>query len=256
MKRDTTRTLLGLGGLAGGYYLVRHLVRGHEGAEVAAAEASLAEATSRPPEVRPVPTRPTPKPAEAGVPRTYDRIFAEHGHGLPLAFLRALAKRESDMKPRDRQDPAWGLLQVIEVVRRDFNARHQTRYSREDLLDPRINVVIGSDLLRRIIRSYATNHPGAPNLQEDWGNRRFVELLTFGWNAGYSERGGVGRVARYLEGLGRHADITIDTIHANARAAGASRHLSNARKVAWCKSVALLFFAEQARDARERKGQV
>ena len=27
MKRETTRALLGLGGLAGGYYLIRHLVR-------------------------------------------------------------------------------------------------------------------------------------------------------------------------------------------------------------------------------------
>jgi len=248
MKRNTTRTLLGLGGLAGGYYLVRHLVRGHEGAEVAAAEASLAEATSRPPEVRPVPARPTPKPAEAGVPRTYDRIFAEHGHGLPLAYLRALAKRESDMNPNETEDPAWGLLQVIEVVRNDYNKRHGTSHTRRELLDQATNVTIATDLIRRIIDSYQRNHPNVPNLQEDWDNPRFVELLTFGWNAGYSERGGVGRVARYVEARGV-TNLTIDTIHQNARAAGASRHLSNTNKVRWSKSVAALYLRERARDA-------
>ena len=34
--------------------------------------------------------------------------------------------------------------------------------------------------------------------------------------------------------------ITIDTVHAAAKPAGASRHLSNPRKVAWCKGVAAL----------------
>jgi len=247
MKRNTTRTLLGLGGLAGGYYLVRHLVRGHEGAEVAAAEASLAEATPPPHLPRPPEPRPA-RPAESGVPRTFDRIFAEYGHGLPLAYLRALAKRESDMNPNETEDPAWGLLQVIEVVRTDYNKRHGTSHTRRELLDPATNVTIATDLIRRVIDSYRRNHPNIPNLQEDWDNPRFVELLTLGWNAGYSERGGVGRVARYVEARGV-TNLTIDTIHQNARAAGASRHLSNSNKVRWSKSVAALYLRERARDA-------
>jgi hypothetical protein len=90
-----------------------------------------------------------------------------------------------------------------------------------------------------------------PNLREDWNNRRFVELLTFGWNAGYSERGGVGRVARFLERQGQHNEITIDSIHAAARDAGASRHLSNPKKVSWCKGVVALYSRERAREASE-----
>jgi hypothetical protein len=119
------------------------------------------------------------------------------------------------MNPLEASGPAWGLLQVTEVVRTDFNARHRTRYSREDLLEARINVTIATDLLRRIIS------------------------------------GGVGRVARFLEGQGRHQEISIDTIHAAAREAGASRHLSNPKKVAWCKGVAALYWRERTQEASE-----
>lgn len=249
MKRETTRALLGLGGLAGGYYLIRHLVRTSESAEVAVAEASLAGATPPGPGPEPAPSPPpVVRPAGAGVPRKFDPIFAEYGHGLPVAYLRALAKRESNLNPNETQDPAWGLMQVIEVVRQDYNKRHGTSHTRGELLDPATNVTIATDLLARIIDSYQRNHPSVPNLQVDWGNPRFVELLTFGWNAGYSERGGVGRVARYLEQRGV-TNLTLDTIHENARAAGASRHLSNAKKVRWTKSVVALYAQERARDA-------
>src|SRR6266545_3557950 len=116
-------------------------------------------------------------------------------------------------------------MQIIEVVRRDYNLAHETRYERTDLLDPEVNVAIATWLLRRIIASYARHHPNVPNLHADWDNPRFAEILTFGWNAGWSEAGGVGRVVRYVEGQGT-TDITIDLVHENARAAGASRHLS------------------------------
>ncbi|MGE0403410.1 MAG: hypothetical protein AB7T06_42285, partial [Kofleriaceae bacterium] len=100
------------------------------------------------------------------------------------------------------------------------------------------------ELLHLIANSYRKNHPHVPNLQTDWDNPRFVELLTFGWNAGFSEAGGVGRVARYLEKLGA-IDITLDQITAHARVAGASKHLSNQAKVAWCKSVVALYLRER-----------
>ena len=78
-----------------------------------------------------------------------------------------------------------------------------------------------------------------------WNDLRFVELLTFGWNAGYSEAGGLGRVARYLERLGA-VNITIDQVSAHAKLAGATKLLSNPAKVAWCKGVAALFQRERA----------
>ena len=82
-------------------------------------------------------------------------------------------------------------------------------------------------------------------MQTDWDNPRFVELVVFGWNAGYSEAGGVGRVARYLEAQGRGDEVTIDAVFDAAKAAGASRHLSNDAKRRWSKGVAAAYFRER-----------
>ncbi|MCA9675601.1 MAG: transglycosylase SLT domain-containing protein [Myxococcales bacterium] len=180
-------------------------------------------------------------------PRSYDALFAEYGNGIPVAYLRALAWRESGMNPRENRGPAWGLLQVVEVVRKDYNARHGTRYERRDLLDPAVNVAIASDVLARIVDGYARFHPEATNLQADWTNPLFVELLTFGWNAGFSERGGVGRVASYLTQRG-FDDFTIDDVTAAAKQAGVSPHLANPRKVAFSKGVTTQYLRERARD--------
>jgi len=68
--------------------------------------------------------------------------------------------------------------------------------------------------------------------------------FAYGWNAGFSEAGGLGRVARCLEGLGA-VDITIDQVSAHAKLAGATKHLSNPAKVAWCKSVVALYQRER-----------
>lgn len=204
-------------------------------------ELAAAPVASTPPPV--VDTPPTP-PA-GSLPRTFDAIFERHRGAIPIEYLRALAKRESDMKPGERSGPAWGLMQIVEVVRTDYNQAHGTRHSRADLLDPDVNVAMCCWVLRFIIASYQRNHPRIPNLRADWSNPRFVELLTFGWNAGFSERAGVGRVVSYLEKLGA-ADVDIDQVHAHARLAGASRHLSNEAKVRWCKSVVILYQRERA----------
>ncbi len=204
----------------------------------------------------PAPRRPSePKPAARAertklASRSYDPLFSEYGRDIPVAYLRALAHHESALNPRATDGPAWGLLQVVEVVRKDYNQRHGTRYERRDLLDPAVNVAIASDVLARIIDGYARFHPEAPNLQVDWTNPLFVELLTFGWNAGYSERGGVGRVATYLSRRG-FDDFTIDDVAATARQAGASPHLSNPRKVRFSKLVTTQFLRERARDEAE-----
>ena len=112
--------------------------------------------------------------------------------------MRALSKRESNQDPGDTRGPAWGLMQVVEVVRNSWNKRKPGEaLSRPDLLDPVTNVRVASDLLNRIVIAYG-KHPDK-NMQEDWSNPAFVQLVTAGWNSGYSESGGVGRVARYLE---------------------------------------------------------
>lgn len=177
--------------------------------------------------------------------RRFDSVFERYRGGIPIEYVRALVERESNGQPTARSGSASGLMQIVPVVLDDYNKRHGTTYRSEHLRDPRTNVAIGCELLRIIIASYRKNHPRIRTLQTDWNNPAFVELLTFGWNAGFSEAGGVGRVARYLEKLGA-TDITIDQIAAHAKLAGASKHLSNPAKVAWCKGVAALYLRERA----------
>jgi hypothetical protein len=181
-------------------------------------------------------------------PRTYDDVFAGSGRGLPVPYLRALALHESDMRPRLADGPAWGLMQVIEVVREDFNRRERKNFTRSDLLDPAVSVTIAASSLALIAKSYAANHPSSSNLQTNWRNPQFVALLTFGWNAGWSERGGVGRVASFLEQRG--ADVTINSVFDAAKASGASPHLSNPMKLAFAKQVTRQYFAELADEER------
>ena len=177
--------------------------------------------------------------------RRFDPVFERYRGGVPLEYVRALVDRESSGRPTVRAGRAIGLMQIVPVVLADYNKRHGTTYRTEQLTDPATNVAIGCELLRLIVESYRKNHPRIANLQANWNNPRFVELLTLGWNAGFSEAGGVGRVARYLEGLGA-LDITIDQVSAHAQLAGASKHLSNPAKVAWCKGVVALYQRERA----------
>ena len=177
--------------------------------------------------------------------RRFDAVFERYRGGIPIEYVRALVERESSGQPSVRAGTAIGLMQIVPVVLDDFNKRHGTTYRSEQLADPATNVAIGCELLRIVIESYRKNHPHIRTLQADWNNPQFVELLTFGWNAGFSEAGGVGRVARYLEGLGA-IDITIEQVAAHAKLAGASKHLSNPAKLTWSKSVAALYLRERA----------
>jgi hypothetical protein len=247
MSTTTNLVLAGLG--AGGAFLLGRKLLDHKSERLATEHArtcARACAPATPP--RTARTSRHLSNASTGLsPRTFDQIFAAYGHGIPVPFLRALALRESDMRASLADGPAWGLLQVIEIVRQDYNKKTGATYTRQDLLNPIVNVSIASAALVTIVESYARNHPHVSNLQPNWQNPRFVELLTFGWNAGWSEGGGVGRVATYLEQRGRF-DLTIDTIFQAAADAGASPHLANPAKVAWSKSVVAQYLRELATD--------
>jgi hypothetical protein len=180
---------------------------------------------------------------ERGLTREFDPIFLAHGLGLPLPYLRALAARESGLRANDPK----GLINVVSVVREDFNKRHGTAIKARDLSDPATSVMVASDALRRIIASYARHHADVPNLREDWGNRDFVELLTFGWNAGYSEKAGVGRVVGYLVERGARNVTLTDVVRAAHEAAASHWLWAHPKKVAWTRSVADLYLVELAR---------
>ncbi len=174
----------------------------------------------------------------------YDPLFQRYAGRLPVAFLRALASRESDMRP-DLAMPggsgaARGLLQVVGVVRDDYNRRFGTSYTADDLLNPDVNVKIAANLINQILVGYG-KHP-SPNLKEDWANPEFVKLLVMGWNAGFSEAGGVGRVASMLEREG--SPVTHDAVFSNAARAGAAGTLGEADRRAWHASVASLYYAQ------------
>lgn len=190
------------------------------------------------------------------VSRQYDSVFQIHGAGLPVAYIRSLAKKESDLNPTSKGVSAWGILQITEVVRRDYNSRHNAGWTRNDLLNPDVCTMIACDLLRRIVSAYQTNHGAIRNMGEDWHNPRFVELLTFGWNAGYSQGGGVQKVVKHLAEQG-HREVTIDSVRAAVRAAGAAESLDRDDKVSWCKGVTSLYMSEKdSTDGEQDDGSV
>lgn len=172
---------------------------------------------------------------------TYDAIFNQHRNRVPLNYMKALAKRESNFNPGDTQGPAWGLMQIVEVVRNGWNKRYpQEAIPRNALLEPDTNVRVASDLLNRIIVAYG-KHPDQ-NLKENWRNPEFVKLVTAGWNSGYSEGGGVGCIARFLES--RRIPVTHDNVFAYAPQSGCASHLFSSAKQNWQRGVADLFYAE------------
>ena len=165
---------------------------------------------------------------------TYDTLFRKHGPDIPTAFLRALAERESDFRVQESSSPGYGLLQIVPVVAQEAG------YTHSDMLRAEPNIVAGTRLLRRIAASYA-KHPDK-NMQTDWTNPEFVKLVLAGWNSGYSEAGGVGRVASYLEERG--IPVTHDNVFKHAGAAGATRHLQNDTKYRWQQGVSALYFRQ------------
>lgn len=244
--------VLKLASLAGGGLLVGHLLaqrKRHRDAE----QGHIALAAHGLSRVAAARKRPAERPAlESREPsRQYDEVFAECGHELPVAYLRALAYRESGLRPQQRTGSAIGILQVTPVVLRDFNRRESQRYTERDLLDPAYNVTIATSAIRTIVKSYQRNHAETPNMREDWSNLDFVGLLTLGWNAGWSEAAGVGRVVRYLNEHQIYETVTIDSVTKMAKHAEATRHLSDVKKVAWCKSVVQLYASERERDEAE-----
>ena len=168
------------------------------------------------------------------LPTTFDALFRSFAPGVPVNFMRSLAWHESRMNPSESNDPAWGLMQITPVVVQG------TGYSMQDMLDPKKNVQIAGGLLSRIVDTYK-RHP-SKNLKEDWSNPEFVKLVLAGWNSGYSEGGGVGKVASYLEQRG--IPVTHDSVFANASAARATSHLQNTAKQRWQRQVAADYFVE------------
>lgn len=183
---------------------------------------------------------PWPDRGFGALPQSYDVLFNRYRNRLPVEYLRALAYQESRFNASESKASYWGLLQVGEDVIKGYNERHGTTYELADVLDPELNVRMAAETLNRIVVAY-NKHP-SPNLQENWANPEYVKLITAGWNSGYSEKAGVGKVATWLEARG--LPVTHDNVFLYAAQAGATRHLSNLKKRTWQRDVADLYFAE------------
>lgn len=181
---------------------------------------------------------------------TFRYLFREYG--LPLGieplYLQALACRESSCDSGDRNGPAWGLMQITEVVRKGHDRMDGKpgKYTREELLDPRVSVYLATRVIANAMR--VLDSLGFP---ANWPDPSWVGLLTAGWNAGYSHRGGIGRVIRHLldQGVSRR-HIDIDLIHERARDAGATRFLWQfPKRLKWWHSVVKLYFYMRQQEA-------
>lgn len=183
--------------------------------------------------------------------RAYDGLFRRYAGAVPVAYLRALAQRESgfraDLVMPGGSGAARGLMQVVGVLRQDYNERHGTSYTPDDLLDPEVSVKICAWLLNFIVKQYATNFPLVENMRPDWSNPEYVRLVTAGWNAGYSRGGGVQRVVRYL--VEHDLPVTHANVFRYAGAAGAVRWLQLDERRRWQASVADLYQAQPDRAA-------
>lgn len=179
--------------------------------------------------------------------RSFDRIFLEEGRGLPLSFLRALAYRESRNNPKQATGPAWGLLQVgiskgAGNVLKSYNQRFKTTYTKHDMLDPRINVRVASELLARIVKMLIRE-----GLEPNWQNGNWIGVLTAAWNAGYSYKAGVLKVVRWLKKEG--IPITLSAVYHNVKAAGGGRgfvkRMNQQKRRKWHRAVVASTFKEQ-----------
>jgi soluble lytic murein transglycosylase-like protein len=176
----------------------------------------------------------------------WDQVIERFAGHVPVAFMRALVHGESggDSQKENPVSHAAGLLQITDIVRRDWNGSHpDAPVGRADLFDPEINVRIGAALLNRIVQTYRRHR----TLQPDWSSRRYAELVALGWNAGYSDRGGVGLAVTQLEAAGAEpADVTVDSVsRVAASLPQASRFVALPERVMYAKAVADLYLGSR-----------
>ena len=184
----------------------------------------------------------------------YDAIFRELAPTIPLAFVRRLAYEESRLNHLSDDGGAKGLLQITPIVVDDYQAARGlqsgvrieklTRGYRwldySGLLEPRLNVAMADFTFSQIKRSYSRHPWGAAA----WDDPRWVSLFVNGWNAGYSNGGGVGRAASRIEARGEV--VTVDSVRAEAlRSPGVIvEKLSTERAANWAKLVTRRYFED------------
>jgi hypothetical protein len=162
-----------------------------------------------------------------------DDLFARNAGPIPVFYLRALAYHESGFNPQNvnPKSNATGLFQITSTALADFNKANGTNHGMAALVDPNLATQVAVRHLSAILKLYGA----IPSLRPDWNSRRFVELLTFGWNSGHN---GVARLAKMLEAQGVGGErVTVDTV---GQLAGKLKvpYLSEPARITWAKAVA------------------
>jgi hypothetical protein len=167
----------------------------------------------------------------------FEAAFARYAGAIPQTYLRSLAYKESGFRPDvvHPRSKATGLFQITKIALDDFNKRQGSRYTLEQLKEPTLNTGVAAHHLTAVIASYARY----PALRPDWSSRRWVELLTLGWNAGHNA---VIALASKLAASGIPPDrITVDSVSQLARATGTGTYVADPARVSWAKSVASMY---------------
>lgn len=162
-----------------------------------------------------------------------DDLFGRYAGPIPLPYLRALAYHESGLNPRNvnPKSNATGLFQITAKALADYNKASGTAHRLAELVNPELATKVAVRHLAAILKLYSE----VPSLRPDWASRRFIELLTFGWNSGHN---GVARLAKALEAQGISGDrVNVDTIGQLA-AKTAVPYLSEPARISWAKTVA------------------
>jgi hypothetical protein len=164
--------------------------------------------------------------------------FARYSGVVPENFLRILAFKESGFRPEvvHPKSHATGLFQITSTALNTFNQRNNTKVGLAQLVDPDLNTRVASQHLAGVINVYKKYR----SLQPDWTSRRWLELLTLGWNAGHNA---IANIAGRMEAAGiPNERINIDTIRQTAESVGgSSKYVADPARVSWSKSVAAMF---------------
>lgn len=176
----------------------------------------------------------------------YEPIFSRFSGAIPQAYLRTLAYRESSFNPTavHPASNATGLFQITQIALKGFNQARGSRLSLAHLKDPTLNTQVAAHHLSTVLQAYRRVRALAP----DWTSRRWLELLTLGWNAGHNAIIGV---ASKMEKAGFPPErINVDTVSQVARSTGQGKYIADPGRVAWSKSVAGMFLGGGAVPAR------
>ena len=114
----------------------------------------------------------------------FEPVFARFAGAIPQSYLRSLAYKESSFNPNNvhPQSHATGLFQITSTALQGFNSAKGSALQLTHLKDPILNTQVAVHHLGNVVNAYRRVRSLAP----DWTSRRWLELLTLGWNAGHN----------------------------------------------------------------------